>query len=241
MSTYKLSAETKAKLMTVSTATLCTALFKRGLRNQFLQDVRPVSAKGRNMVGQAFTLRYIPAREDLNPMDVFRNPAHPQRAAVEACPPGHVLVMDSRKDPRAASAGGILVTRLMVRGVAGVVTDGGFRDSPEIAGLDIHAYHNRPSAPTNLTLHQALEFNVPIGCGDVAVWPGDIMVGDDEGVFVIPAHLADEIAAEAVEMTIFEDFVTEEVRNGKSIIGLYPATNEQTKIDFQAWRTKRGR
>ena len=241
MSTYKLSAETKAKLMTVSTATLCTALFKRGLRNQFLQDVRPVSAKGRNMVGQAFTLRYIPAREDLNPMDVFRNPAHPQRAAVEACPPGHVLVMDSRKDPRAASAGGILVTRLMVRGVAGVVTDGGFRDSPEIAGLDIHAYHNRPSAPTNLTLHQALEFNVPIGCGDVAVWPGDVIVGDDEGVFVIPAHLADEIAAEAVEMTAFEDFVTEEVRNGKSIIGLYPATNEQTKIDFHAWRTKRGR
>jgi regulator of RNase E activity RraA len=241
MSTYKLSAETKAKLMTVSTATLCTALFKRGLRNQFIQDVRPVSAKGRNMVGQAFTLRYIPAREDLNPMDVFRNPAHPQRAAVEACPPGHVLVMDSRKDPRAASAGGILVTRLMVRGVAGVVTDGGFRDSPEIAGLDIHAYHNRPSAPTNLTLHQALEFNVPIGCGDVAVWPGDVMVGDDEGVFVIPAHLADEIAAEAVDMTAFEDFVTEEVRTGKSIIGLYPATNERTKVDFQAWRTKRGR
>jgi regulator of RNase E activity RraA len=129
----------------------------------------------------------------------------------------------------------------MVRGVAGVVTDGGFRDSPEIAGLDIHAYYNRPSAPTNLTLHQALEFNVPIGCGDVAVWPGDVVVGDDEGVFVIPAHLADEIAAEAVEMTAFEDFVTEEVRNGKSIIGLYPATNEQTKIDFQAWRTKRGR
>ena len=241
MSTYKLSAETKAKLMTVSTATLCTALFKRGLRNQFLQDVRPVSAKGRNMVGQAFTLRYIPAREDLNPMDVFRNPAHPQRAAVEACPPGHVLVIDSRKDPRAASAGGILVTRLMVRGVAGVVTDGGFRDSPEIAGLDIRAYHNRPSAPTNLTLHQALEFNVPIGCGDVAVWPGDVMVGDDEGVFVIPAHLADEIAAEAVEMIAFEDFVTEEVRNGKSIIGLYPATNEQTKIDFQTWRTMHGR
>jgi len=241
MSTYKLSAETKAKLMTVSTATLCTALFKRGLRNQFIQDVRPVSAKGRNMVGQAFTLRYIPAREDLNPMDVFRNPAHPQRAAVEACPPGHVLVMDSRKDPRAASAGGILVTRLMVRGVAGVVTDGGFRDSPEIAGLEIHAYHNRPSAPTNLTLHQALEFDVPIGCGDVAVWPGDVIVGDDEGVFVIPAHLADETAAEAVEMTAFEDFVTEEVRNGKSIIGLYPATNEHTKADFQAWRTKRGR
>jgi regulator of RNase E activity RraA len=227
--------------MTVSTATLCTALFKRGLRNQFIQDVRPVAPKGRNMVGQAFTLRYIPAREDLNTIEVFRNPAHPQRAAVEACPPGHVLVMDSRKNPRAATAGGILVTRLMVRGVAGVVTDGGFRDSPEIAGLDFHAYHNRPSAPTNITLHQALDINVPIGCGDVAVWPGDVIVGDDEGVCVIPAHLADDVAAEAVEMTAFEDFVTEEVRNGRSIIGLYPATTEQTKADFLSWRAKHGR
>lgn len=234
-------AEIKAKLMTVSTATLCTALFKRGLRNQFIQDVRPVSPKGRNMVGQAFTLRYIPAREDLNQLEVFRNPAHPQRAAVETCPPGHVLVMDSRKDPRAASAGAILVTRLMKRGVAGVVTDGGFRDSPEIAALDIRAYHNRPSAPTNLTLHQAVECNVPIGCGDAPVWPGDMIVGDDEGVLVIPKHLVDDVAAEAVEMTAFEDFVIEEVRNGKSIIGLYPATNEQTGTDFQAWRTKNGR
>jgi regulator of RNase E activity RraA len=129
----------------------------------------------------------------------------------------------------------------MLRGVEGVVTDGGFRDSPEIATLDIRAYHNRPSAPTNLTLHQALEYNVPIGCGDAPVWPGDVVVGDDEGVFVIPAHLADEIAAEAIEMTAFEDFVTEEVRNGASIVGLYPATEERTKTEFQAWRAKHER
>jgi regulator of RNase E activity RraA len=136
----------RARLMEVSVATLSTALFRRGLRNQVIQDVRPVAPKGRNMVGPAFTLRYIPAREDLNPVEVFRDPDHPQRVAVETCPAGAVLVMDSRKDPRAASAGGILVTRLMVRGVAGVVTDGGFRDSPEIAGLPIPAYHNRPSS-----------------------------------------------------------------------------------------------
>ena len=152
-----LSDATRERLMGVSVATLCTALYKRGLRNQTIQDVRPVAPRGRNMVGPAFTLRYIPAREDLNKLEVFRNPDHPQRVAVERCPPGAVLVMDSRKDPRAASAGGILVTRLMVRGVAGVVTDGGFRDSPEIATLDIPAYHNRPSSPTNLTLHQALD------------------------------------------------------------------------------------
>jgi regulator of RNase E activity RraA len=236
-----LKPETREKLKTVSTATLCTALYKRGLRNQFIQDVRPLNPNLGNMVGEAFTLRYIPAREDLNPISVFQDRAHPQRKAVEECPPGAVMVIDSRKDARAASAGGILVSRLMKRGVAGVVTDGGFRDSPEIAQLDISAYHNRPSAPTNLTHHQALDINVPIGCGDVPVWPGDVVVGDGEGVVVIPAHLADEIASEAVEMTAFEDFVQEEVLKGRSILGLYPPTDEQSNIDFAAWRKAKGR
>jgi regulator of RNase E activity RraA len=236
-----LKPETKQKLMGVSTATLCTALFKRGLRNQFIQDVRPLNATLPNMVGEAFTLRYIPAREDLNQLSAFQNRAHPQRKAVEECPAGAVFVIDSRKDARAASAGSILVSRLMKRGVAGVVTDGGFRDSPEIAALPFPAYHNRPSAPTNLTLHQALDINVPIGCGDVAVWPGDIVVGDKEGVIVIPAHIADEVAAEAVEMTAFEDFVTEEVMNGRSILGLYPATDPETPGQFAAWRAKHKR
>ena len=232
MSTLK--PETRAKLATVSTATLCTALFKRGLRNQFIQDVHPLSGDRPNMVGEAFTLRYIPAREDLNRK-------HPQRLAVETCPEGAVMVIDSRKDARAASAGSILVSRLMKRGVAGVVTDGGFRDAPEIARLAIPTYHQRPSAPTNLTLHQALDINVPIGCGDVAVFPGDVVVGDGEGVVIIPAHLADEIAAEAVEMTAYEDFVTEQVMAGRSILGLYPATDEQSRTDFAAWRQANGR
>ncbi len=232
-----LNTQTRDKLKTVSTATLCTALFKRGLRNQFLQNVHPVGPnQSENMVGEAFTLRYIPAREDLNPITVFQNHAHPQRKAVEDCPPGAVMVIDSRKDARAASAGSILVSRLMMRGVAGIVTDGGFRDSPEIGALAIPAYHQRPSAPTNLTIHQALDINVPIGCGDVAVFPGDVMVGDKEGVVVIPAEIADEIATEAVEMTAFEDFVTEEVLKGRSILGLYPPTLEQSKLDFEAWR-----
>jgi regulator of RNase E activity RraA len=231
-----LKPETREKLKTVSTATICTALYKRGFRNQFIQDVHPLNPNGARMVGEAFTLRYIPAREDLNPISVFQDRAHPQRKAVEECPPGAVFVIDSRKDPRAASAGSILVTRLMKRGVAGVVTDGGFRDAPEIAKLAIPAYHNRPSAPTNLTIHQALDINVPIGCGDAPVWPGDVVVGDGEGVVVIPANIADEIAGEAVEMTAFEDFVTEEVEKGRSILGLYPATEERTKVDFAAWR-----
>jgi regulator of RNase E activity RraA len=233
--------DTRRLLMGVSTATLCTALFKRGLRNQFIQDVRPLNPNLPNMVGPAFTLRYIPAREDLNPITVFADRAHPQRKAVEDCPPGAVFVIDSRKDARAASAGGILISRLMVRGVAGAVTDGGFRDSPEIAQMAIPVYHHRPSAPTNLTLHQALDINVPIGCGDVAVWPGDVVVGDREGVVVIPAAIADAIAAEATEMTVFEDFVQEQVLAGRSILGLYPPTDEQARTDFAAWRQAHGR
>ncbi|AHG63205.1 ribonuclease activity regulator RraA [Advenella mimigardefordensis] len=236
-----LDSHVRKQLTTVSTATLCTALYKRGLRNQFIQDVRPLNPDLPTMVGEAYTLRYIPAREDLNPITVFQDRNHPQRVAVDQCPPGVVLMIDSRKDARAASAGSILVSRLMKRGAAGVVTDGGFRDSPDIARLAIPAYHQRPSAPTNLTLHQALDINVPIGCGDVAVFPGDVIVGDAEGVVVIPAHLAAEIAAEAVEMTAYEDFVTEEVLNGRSIIGLYPATDEQAKTDFSVWRQRNGR
>ena len=232
---------TRAKLMKVSTATLCTALFKRGLRNQVIQNVHPLNADLPNMVGPAYTLRYIPAREDLNPISVFQDPKHPQRVAVEECPVGAVLVIDSRKDARAASAGGILVARLMVRGVAGVVTDGGFRDSPEIAKYAMPAYQSRASAPTNLTLHQAMDLNVPIGCGDAPVFPGDIVVGDAEAVVVIPASMADEIADEAVEMTAFEDFVQEKVMEGRAVIGLYPPTQEQSRADFAAWRTANGR
>ena len=232
---------TRAKLRGVSTATLSTALFKRGLRNQFIQDVHPLNPGAGPMVGEAYTLRYIPAREDLNPLSVFLDREHPQRKAIEECPPGAVMVFDSRKDARAASAGAILVSRLMVRGVAGVVTDGGFRDSPEIARLAIPAYHNRPSAPTNLTHHQAVDINVPIGCGDVPVFPGDVVVGDAEGVIVIPAHLAEEVAEEAVEMTVFEDFVAEEVLKGRSVLGLYPPTEEKSRADFAAWRARTGR
>jgi regulator of RNase E activity RraA len=236
-----LSNETREKLKGVSTATLATALFKRGFRSQFIQDVKPLRPRAESMVGEAYTLRYIPAREDLNGIEVFKDPNHPQRKGVESCPPGAVLVMDSRKDARAASAGSILVTRLMVRGVAGVVTDGGFRDALEIAALEIPTYHNRPSAPTNLTLNHAIDLNVPIGCGDAPVFPGDVMVGDGDGVIVIPAGIADEIAAEAVEMTAYEDFVTERVRGGQPITGLYPATDPANLEAFAAWRKEKGR
>lgn len=235
-----LDTNTRDTLKTVSTATICTALFKRGYRNQMIQGVLPLGSS-EPMVGEAFTLRYMPAREDRNPVSIFQNPNHPQRKAVEDCPADAVMVIDSRKDARAASAGSILVTRMMVRGCAGIVTDGGFRDSPEIAEMDFPAYHARPSPPTNLTFHEAIGINEPIGCGDAPVFPGDVIVGDVEGVVVIPAEIAGDIAAEAAEMTIFEDFVTERVLAGETIIGLYPATNEKTQTAFTEWRAKAGR
>lgn len=239
--TNTIPSETFRCLKQVSTATLCTCLFKRGLRNQFIQDVRPVGAVRENMVGRAYTLRYMPAREDLNTMSAFLDRGHLQRRAVEECPADAVLVIDSRKDARAASAGGILLARLQARGVAGVVTDGGFRDTPDIVKLAMPAYQQRASAPTNLTLHHAIDINVPVGCGDAPVFPGDIVVGDAEGVVILPAHLADEVAAEAFEMTAFEDFVAEQVMKGRSILGLYPPTEPQSRVDFEVWREERAR
>jgi regulator of RNase E activity RraA len=237
-----LSPALREKLKGVSTATLASALYKRGLRNQMIQGALPLSPpKGGSMVGFAYTLRYIPAREDLNPMTVFRNHSHPQRKAVEECPEGAVMVIDSRKDARAASAGAILATRLMQRGCAGMVTDGGFRDSAEIAALEMPSYHQRPSAPTNLTLHQAIDINVPIGCGDAPVFPGDVIVGDMDGVIVIPAGIVDEITQDAVEMTAYEDFVIERVRGGQKTLGLYPPTDESNLEAFAAWRKAHGR
>jgi regulator of RNase E activity RraA len=225
-------------LTKVSTATLATALFKLGFRNVFLQDVGLLNPGAPRMVGEAYTLRYIPAREDLDHLGVFEDRSHPQRKAVEEIPPGHVMVIDSRKDRRAASAGNILITRMKMRGAAGVVTDGGFRDSHEIARLDFPVYCVAPSAPTNLVHHHAADINVPIACADVAVYPGDIVVGDAEGVVVVPRHVADKIAEEAARMTVFEDWVENRVRAGASILGLYPPDAE-TRAAFEADMSKR--
>jgi regulator of RNase E activity RraA len=233
--------DTRRQLAEVSTATLTTALFKRGFRNAFLQGVLPLNPDAPRMVGPAYTMRTIPAREDLDVLDAFKDPEHPQRKGVEECPPGHVLVVDSRGDARAASGGGILLTRLMMRGVAGAVTDGGFRDSMEIARMPWATYHQRPSAPTNLIHHHPVGLQEPIACGGVAVFPGDIMVGDAEGVVCIPAHIADEVAAEAFEQTVYEDFVQSRVAAGHTIRGLYPMTDPANRPIFEAWRREQGR
>jgi regulator of RNase E activity RraA len=230
-----LSERAREKLAAVSTATLTTVLFKRGFRNTFIQGIHRLNPNAPAMVGPAYTLRYIPAREDLDHLGVFEDRSHPQRKGVEECPPGHVFVIDSRRNPSAASAGGILVTRLWKRGAAGIVSDGGFRDSPEIAQLPFPAYHAAAAAPTNLIKHHAVDLDVPIACGEVPVYPGDILVGDGEGVAVIPQHIAEAVAEEAFEKTAFEDFVQQKVNEGRSIFGLYPPAPE-AREEFKQWR-----
>jgi regulator of RNase E activity RraA len=222
-----------------STATLTTALFKRGLRNVFLQGVHPLGRYPANLVGPAFTLRNIPAREDLDRLEGFANPEHPQRKAIEVTPPGHVLVIDCRGERRAASGGEILMTRLMKRGVAGVVSDGGLRDSLPIAALAMPVFCAGPAAPLNLVVHHALELNVPIGCGGVAVYPGDLIVGDADGVVVVPAHLAEEIAAEAEEQERLEAFVLRRIQDGAKLPGTYPP-DAATRAAYEAWRKQQG-
>jgi regulator of RNase E activity RraA len=233
--------ETLERLRLVSTATLTTQLFKRGLRNGFMQGVRPLGRYHGNLVGPAFTLRNIPAREDLDGIAVFTDPEHPQRRAIEIAPAGHVLVIDCRGDTRAACAGQILATRLMKRGVAGLISDGGIRDAGPIGDMrQFPVYCAGPSAPLNLAQHHAVESNVPIGCGGVAVYPGDLVVGDRDGVVVIPAPMAEEVAIEATEQEELEEFLLQRVEEGASLPGIYPP-NEATRAAFQRWRGARCR
>lgn len=226
---------TRAKLRTISTATVATILFKRGLRNQFVQGVSRLTKHSKPMVGQAFTLRHVAAREDIDVAAIFRELDHPQRVAVETVPEGDVMVMDCRGDKSAASMGGILATRLDVRGCAGVVSDAGVRDSDYISELNLPVYTASRSAPTNLTRHHAIDINVPVTCGNVPVYPGDVMLGDGDGVMVIPLSLLDSVVEEALGMEHFELFVTGLIRAGRPVIGTYPP-NEETLALYEEYK-----
>ena len=231
----KLLEETRRLLELTSTATLTTQLFKRGLRNTFVQGVRRLTPGAPVMVGEAFTLRMIPAREDLDHPGMFTDRSHPQRRAIEECPAGVVLAIDARKDIRGGSLGDILIARLMERGVAGVVTDGALRDTPQIEPLAFPVYAGGAAAPASFGIHHAVDLDQPIGCGDVAVFPGDVLVGDAEGVVVIPRHLADEVARDAAEQEQLESWILREVKAGRGIFGLYPP-DEEARARYQSWR-----
>ena len=226
-------------LRRASTATITTQLFQRGLRNLFLNGLTPLNPRHCRFVGEAVTLRHIPMREDLDRLDAFRDPEHPQRKAIELVGPGQVLVMDCRGDVRGASGGNILITRLRIRGAVGLVSDGAVRDSPEVAEQPFPVFVAGRSANLNLVVHHAVDINVPVACAGVPVFPGDIVVGDEEGVVVVPRHLAAEVAAPAAAQEELERFILEKVEGGAALPGTYPP-NEQTLAEYEAWRAGRG-
>jgi regulator of RNase E activity RraA len=236
----ELSEKTRQALMRVATSTLTGALNRRGLRSMFMQDVWPIKQGIPRMVGPAFTMRFIPSREDKDGPNAKGPRSNIQPQAMETCPPGSVLVVDSRGDARAASAGDLYVGRLKARGCAGIVTDGGLRDSDGIFKTGLPAYCRRPSSPPSPIVHHPVDLNLPIGCGGVAVYPGDVLVGDADGVVVIPPDIVDEVAEEALATTLYEEFAEEEVANGRSLTGLFPVAGEEAKRDFEAWRKRRG-
>ena len=236
----ELSAKTRDALTRVATSTLTGALYRRGFRNMFLRDVHPIRLEIPRMVGPAFTMRFIPSREDKDgPTSKTRSQVQPE--AMETCPPGHVLVIDSRGDTTAASAGDLYIGRLKARGCAGIVTDGGFRDSEGVMKTGLPAYHRRPTSPPSPIAHRPCDLNLPIGCGGVAVYPGDIIVGDVDGVVVIPADIVDEVAEEALATTLYDEFAEEEVARGRPLKGLFPVAGEEAKRDFEAWKKKHGK
>lgn len=229
-----LSEETRARLARCGAATLANALLKRGFRNTFLLGMRAVAPGQPPLIGPAWTLRFIPAREDMDSMALYARDDSLHRRAIEECDPGAVLVLATGGDARASSMGDMMALRLKTRGVAGAITDGGFRDAPGIRDTGLPCFQVQESGPaTPIWLHP-VEFNTPVGCAGVAIYPGDIIVGNDEGVVAIPRHLVDEVAEECVGVADFEVFVAREIRRGRSIFGLFPATPE-SRAQYEAW------
>jgi regulator of RNase E activity RraA len=220
----RLSDMAESQLRRVSTATLTTQLLRRGLRNTYMGGVMPLRPDLR-MVGSAFTLRYAPAREDVAGTS-YDNDTDVQRLAVEAIGEGQVLVIDARGETRSAALGNILATRIARRGAVGVVTDGAFRDSEGFRAIGLPSYASAGHETTSSVLHHPVDMNVPIGCGGVLVRPGDILVGDNEGVVVIPAEMAESVAHDAYEQELLEEWILEQVDQGASIKGLYPPSEE---------------
>ncbi len=220
-------------LRQVGTATITTQLMDRGLRNTFLHGPRPLRPDPVRMVGEAFTLRCIPAREDLDVLSVFQDYDHPQRKAIETAPAGSVLVVDARGQTRAASLGHILATRFRLRGGAGIVTDGAVRDLAGFTGLDLPTYAVGASPTTNLAQHHVVDMQLPIGCAEVPVYPGDVMVGDEDGVVCIPRHLAAEVARDAMEQERLEEFVLSRIEGGRPLRGTYPP-DQQTLAEYRS-------
>jgi 5-oxopent-3-ene-1,2,5-tricarboxylate decarboxylase / 2-hydroxyhepta-2,4-diene-1,7-dioate isomerase len=230
-----LSGAARSALRQVSTATLTTQLLKRGVRNTFLTGLRPTRPDLR-MLGYAHTLRYGAAREDVRAAAIGEDA---QKRAIEAISAEDVLVIEARGELGAGTIGDILAARLVARSGAGIVTDGGVRDSPGVAELEVPTYYGGANAASLWLCHQPLDVDVPVTCAGVLVMPGDVIVGDAEGVVVVPAAMAEEVARDASEQENREAFALSRVKQGESIRGLYPL-GEARRAEYERWSSQRG-
>ena len=229
-----LAKATRDKLMRVGTANIANALLKHGLRNTYLLGIAPLSLDQPQMVGPAFTLRFIPSREDVDSLANYSRSDNLHRRAIEECPPGHVLVIGTAGNVSASSAGDLMAGRLKKRGVAGVVTEGGYRDTVGIRRTGLPAYQYRTAPPATPIAMHPVELNCPIGCAGVAVYPDDVLVGDGEGVVVIPRHLVDEVADDAFAAVEYEAFAEMQIARGRTLFEVFPATAESRR-EYERW------
>ncbi len=230
-----LSDDMRMKFNAVSTATLAGQMQRRGMQNSFLSGLKPLNP-GQRMLGYAHTLRYVPRREDFERRQKGPNA---QRQAVESIEPDEVLVIEARGEPHAGTIGDIFAMRVLKSGGTGVVTDGALRDTPAIADIPIPVYHQSSHAATLGRFHTPLDHQIPIACAGVTVFPGDIVVGDGEGVVVIPALLAEEIANDSYSQEIEEEFALLKVAEGESSIGVFPLSDAR-RPEFEEWLKTRG-
>lgn len=223
-----------ATLMSVSTGTVTTVLLKKGLRNVWMRGTRPLQPDQPRAVGRAFTLRFVPAREDLATPESWSSPTS-TRAAIEAMPPGCVAVVDAMGVTDAGIFGDILCARMRKRGVAGLVTDGVVRDLAGVLGTGLPVWCQGAASPPSVAGLTFVGWQQPIACGGVAVLPDDVVVVDRDGAVVIPAALVDHVVATGPEQEQLEAWIMQEVENGSALPGLYPP-NEEHKARYAASR-----
>ncbi len=226
--------QTRAKLMRVGSAHVANVLLKYGFRNVYLLGIAPVAAGQEQLVGRAYTLRFMPAREDIDLMANYLKDDNKHRRAIEECPPGAVLVIDAMGSTRSAAMGDMMALRLKQRGVAGVVTDGGYRDAPAIIDTGLPCYQKQAAPPATPIAMHPVELDGPVGCAGVAIYPGDVIVGDAEGVVVIPHAFVDEVAEQAFDTVEYEAFAAMHISRGRPIFGLFPASPE-SRIEYEQW------
>jgi regulator of RNase E activity RraA len=232
--TAAMSDAARALYALATTASLTAQLVKRGMRTRSISRIAPINPDTPRVFGPVYTLRYIPMREDLGTGAAMADPENPQRKAIETAPPGCVIVVDSCGLDASGTFGDILVARLRVRGVAGIVSDGPMRDIAELSKMDFPIFTKGNAAPPSYASILCVDAQVPIGCGGVAVFPGDIVIGDHDGVVFLPAAIAEEVARDAVEQDRMEAWIRRRIEAGSSIVGVYPP-NDETKAEYRAW------